>query len=109
MSDVKETFDKIRASFDEGADLGDLTASYLFKLTGDDSGEYSIKIEDGKGEVVDGAIEDPACTITMDAADFVGIVKGSANAQMLFMSGKLKVAGNMSLALKLQKVLGSAK
>jgi hypothetical protein len=82
MSDVKATFEKIQASFQEGADLGDLSASYLFKLTGDDGGEWSISIEDGKG---------------------------SANAQMLFMSGKLKVAGNMGLALKLQKVLGSAR
>lgn len=107
MSEVKETFEKIQGRFNEGADLGDLTASYLFKLTGDDGGEWSIKIEDGKGEVVDGAIEDPACTVTMAASDFVGIVRGSANAQMLFMSGKLKVSGNMGLALKLQKVLGS--
>jgi putative sterol carrier protein len=109
MSDVKATFEKIQASFQEGADLGDLSASYLFKLTGDDGGEWSISIEDGKGSVTDGAIEDPQCTVTMAAADFVGIVKGSANAQMLFMSGKLKVAGNMGLALKLQKVLGSAR
>lgn len=108
MSQVQETFDKIKASFEAGADLGDLNASYLFKITGDEAGEWSVTIADGKGSVTDGAIDSPECTITVADTDFVGIVRGSANAQMLFMSGKLKVAGNMPLALKLQKVLSVA-
>ena len=42
----------------------------------------------------------------MTAADFVEMMNGNLNAQMAFMSGKLKVAGDMGLALKLQSILG---
>ena len=45
-------------------------------------------------------------TITMSDEDFVAMLAKQKNAQMLFMSGKLKVKGQMGLALKLQRVLG---
>jgi putative sterol carrier protein len=38
-------------------------------------------------------------------ADFLAIVNGKLNPQMAFMSGKLKVQGDMGLAMKLQQLL----
>jgi len=46
------------------------------------------------------------CTINITADDLVSIVNGKLNAQMAFMTGKLKVAGDMGLALKLGSLLG---
>ena len=106
MSEVKATFNKIQERFDSGADLGDLSAVYLFKLTGDDDGDWTLRIESGKGNVEEGAADDATCTITVSSDNFVGMVSKKANPQMLFMTGKLKVTGNMGQALKLQKVLG---
>lgn len=106
MSDVKSVFSDIQARFDSGADLGDLSAVYLFKLSGDDEGSWTIRIESGKGSVEEGEAEDATCTINVSADNFVNMVSGKANPQMLFMTGKLKVSGNMGQALKLQKVLG---
>jgi putative sterol carrier protein len=44
--------------------------------------------------------------VTASSGDFMNIVGGKMNAQMAFMSGKLKIKGDMGLAMKLQKVIG---
>ena len=46
------------------------------------------------------------CTITMSMDDFVAMSGGDLDATTAFMMGKLKVAGDMSIAMKLQSVLG---
>jgi putative sterol carrier protein len=46
------------------------------------------------------------CTIKVAMADFLDIVSGKQNPQMAFMMGKLKVDGDMSVALQLGKILG---
>jgi putative sterol carrier protein len=40
----------------------------------------------------------------MDAKDFVDMREGKANGQQLFFAGKLKIEGDMGLAMKLQKL-----
>jgi putative sterol carrier protein len=44
--------------------------------------------------------------VTCAAPDFMNIVSGKMNPQMAFMSGKLKIKGDLGLAMKLQKVIG---
>jgi putative sterol carrier protein len=41
-------------------------------------------------------------TMTMAAQDYVDMINGKLNGQMAFMSGKLKMAGDMGLAMKMQ-------
>lgn len=101
---VKQTFADLQERF-SGNSLGDFTASYLFDL-GEDGGQWTIAITDGSGVVSEGDGGSADCTVTVDAENFLKIVSKEANAQMMFMTGKLKVKGNMGLAMKLQKVLG---
>jgi putative sterol carrier protein len=42
----------------------------------------------------------------MAASDFLDMVSGKLNGQMAFMTGKLKVEGDMMLAMQLGNVLG---
>ena len=54
---------------------------------------------------MEGLAEDATCKVQVSAENFVAMTTKKANAQMLFMTGKLKVSGNMGQALKLQKIL----
>jgi putative sterol carrier protein len=89
----------------KGAELASINSIYQFSLTGDDGGDWVIELTDAAQEVREGLDENAKCAITMTSSDFMGMIDGSLNPQMAFMTGKLKVKGDMSLALKLQAVL----
>lgn len=82
-----------------------IKSSYQFALTGDGGGSWYVDLTKPGGEVKSGTLETPGVTITMAAKDFVDLVAGKLNGQMAFMQGKLKIKGDMALALKLQQIL----
>lgn len=73
-----------------------------------DFGEDGAIRIDGKSDpaVVDNSTGEADCTIKVSLEDFSQIVEGSLNAQMAFMTGKLRVEGDMSIAMQLSQVLG---
>ncbi len=79
-----------------------VNASYKFEIEGD--GTWVVEIADGSINVSEGD-GDAQCTVTVASEDFNAILDGSLNPQMAFMSGKLKIAGDMGLAMKLGSVL----
>lgn len=83
--------------------LSGLDCVYQF-LVGDYS--CSVTLKDGKASVADGVAPSPNCTVTMAEGDFLDLTAGKLNGQVAFLTGKLKVAGDMGLALKLGSFLG---
>ncbi|MGB7447479.1 MAG: SCP2 sterol-binding domain-containing protein [Dethiobacteria bacterium] len=83
-----------------------VTATFQFELSGDNGGTFQLKVTDGNVELVEGAGDNPNVTILMADNDFVDLMEGKLNATSAFMAGKLKVKGDMSLAMKLQSVIG---
>jgi putative sterol carrier protein len=81
------------------------TAKYLFDLSGDNAGEYHIDIHNGAGDAGPGHIDNPNITITMNSRDFVNLATGKLGGATAFMSGKIKIQGDMELAMKLQSLL----
>jgi putative sterol carrier protein len=82
-------------------------AVYQFNITGPGGGNWYVDLKSDPPVIKEGTAQSAGCTITIGDSDFIDIVTGKLNGQMAFMSGKLKVAGNMSLAMKLGTVLGA--
>lgn len=80
---------------------GDLQADIQYRLTGEEAGDYIIHIADGKCKVEEGIAEAPLVTLTSDAHDFADVLLGKANGMQYFMTGKLKLAGDLNVAMKL--------
>jgi putative sterol carrier protein len=97
----QDIFDGIARDFDPASAPG-LTGSIQFELSGDNGGQWYVKVEDGRLEVGKGAIEPASLTVSANAADYIDIATGKTAPQMAFMQGKLRLKGDMGLAMKLQ-------
>ncbi len=83
-----------------------LKASYLFELSGDGGGTFHATFDNGSYDIGEGPIENAGCTVIMSAADFQAMAGGKLNPTAAFMSGKLKIKGDMGMAMKLQSLIG---
>ena len=87
----------------------DVAAVYLFKLSGDDGGTWTVDLVSTPPTCKPGEHGGAQCTIEASDADFRGMIDGGMQAAMtLFFSGKLKVSGDPTLATKLSKLLQAA-
>ena len=65
---------------------------------------YYLDVADGSASMALGELDDPDVSIANTYETSVGISKGELNTQMAFMTGKLKVAGNMAKLMMNQAV-----
>lgn len=108
MSEVKEVFDEMSKVLSENPSFIDgLEAVYQINLNDDEEGVYQIVFKEEGSYTTEGEEIDPECTLTLSTGDFIKMVNGELNGTQAFMSGKLKIKGNMGLALKLQNILSS--
>ena len=99
----QEIFDQMAANLNPDAAKG-MNATIQFNLSGDDGGEWYCTIKDGKAEVGKGKAPSANMTLSMAASDYIDMIMGKLNGQMAFMSGKLKISGDMGLAMKMQSL-----
>ena len=105
MATVKDTFDAMPGRFKADRAQG-VKATIQYDITGQGGGTYHVNIADGKCAIQEGAAAAPNLTLTMAASDWIDMVSGKLNGQMAFMSGKLKIKGDMGLAMKLAGMFG---
>jgi putative sterol carrier protein len=105
VSSVREIFENMHEGFQPDKAEG-VNAIFQFDLTGDNGGQYWVKVADKQMEAQQGVHDAPTMTIVSTADDYIALVNGELNPMMAFMQGKIKVKGDMGLALKLQAIFG---
>ncbi|KAK7100664.1 hydroxysteroid dehydrogenase-like protein 2 [Littorina saxatilis] len=79
---------------------------FQFDLTGSHTGTWFLDLKNGTGAVGKGEPATRAdCTMKMDSSLFTDMFAGKASPTTSFMMGKLKIKGDMSLAMKLEKLM----
>ena len=100
MDSPREFFETLETRIDPAKAAG-MTASYLFEIDG--AGTWTVNVDDGKVSVGENG-SDADCTISTSSETFMKIANGEQNPTAAYMSGKLKVKGDMGQAMKLQKL-----
>ena len=96
----REFFETLETRVDSSKAAG-MTASYKFDIDG--AGSWLVDVDDGKVTVTEDGGEGD-CTISTSSETFLKIANGEQNPTAAYMSGKLKVKGDMGQAMKLQKL-----
>jgi len=78
-----------------------MSNSYVFAVEG--AGTWTVRVDDGQVSVAEGD-QGGDCTISSSSEVFEQIVRGDQNPTTAYMTGKLKVSGDMGAAMKLQKL-----
>lgn len=82
-----------------------LDAVIHFKFTGAEPGEWNATIKDGVCQVAQGIpSRQPNMTLSADSADYIKIFTGELDGMQAFMQGKIKLAGDLNLAMKLMQM-----
>jgi putative sterol carrier protein len=97
---AKEFFDTLETRVDPAKTAG-MSNSYIFDIEG--AGKWKVDVQDGTVKVTEG-VEEGDVTITTSEETFEKITSGEQNATSAYMTGKLKVKGDMGAAMKLQKL-----
>ena len=102
---LHELFEKIPGRFDSVA-WGDRDAVLQFDVSGTEAGQWFAAIENGVLTMGQGASAAPDMTVNAASEDLLGIINGELNAVSAFMQGRVKLDGDLTLAMKLQTLLG---
>jgi putative sterol carrier protein len=97
---AKELIDGLTASFlpekAEGID-----ATIQVHLIGDGGGDWNIEIANRQFSIHEGQAPAPRLTMTMQMEDIAALVSGSIEPMAAFMQGKIKISGDLGMAMRL--------
>ncbi|MGH7215655.1 MAG: SCP2 sterol-binding domain-containing protein [Nitrospiraceae bacterium] len=105
---VKEFLQLLPGRLDSDA-AEDLDAVYQFDLSGAQGGQYILTIREGTCQVVEGTHADPHVVLSMAGEDFIKILKGQLSGPAVAMSGRLKISGDIGLAMQLRALFPTVK
>ena len=108
---MKEIYGMLKAGVEGDPTLVKKVKGIITFKFSDKKDLWTIDLKSGKvGVVYEGKAKKKAnLIITMKSKDFIALAEGKLNGQQAFMSGKLKMKGNMGLAMKLTSIMATMK
>ena len=103
--DAKQLFDTLvpRALKDSPDKAKEVNAIYLFKISGDGGGEWTVDLVSSPPKCQTGDAGNAQCTIDVAHDDFKQMLADPQVGMQLYFQGKLRVSGDPMLATKLQQ------
>ncbi|KAJ6638080.1 Hydroxysteroid dehydrogenase-like protein 2 [Pseudolycoriella hygida] len=106
---IEGLFSKIEQQLNEDL-VKRVNAVYAFNVKGEEAGIWFLDLKNGSGKCGKGESATPAdSTLSMDSKNFFEMFTGKLNPASAFMSGKLKITGDLQKAMKLEKLMKSLK
>lgn len=99
---LKQIFDGMQDAFQPDKAQG-VSAVIQYDIESDEGTKsWTVNIGDGKCVTNEGAADSPRLTLALKVTDFVRLIFRQADGTQLFMSGKLKLKGDMMFAMQMQ-------
>ncbi|GGN51746.1 SCP2 sterol-binding domain-containing protein [Oceanobacillus indicireducens] len=103
---LHETMQKIEKVINKNPEpIKDLRLIYQFDITGTKEESYQLYLQGGEAKVTQESNNQPDCTLKMSIKNFYKFLTGNLGGTMAFMTGKLKIDGDITKAMKLESLL----
>ena len=100
-SSIKDVMDAMPTAFQPDKAAG-VNATIQFNFTGDEVGNYSVKVGDGKCDVSEGTADSPTVTINSPSEIWLKIMRRELDGATAFMSGQFTFTGDMGVLMQMQ-------
>ncbi len=87
------------------APIKDFQAMYQFEITNQENSTYQLVFQEGKVTVMQNSEQQADCVLKMSSDSLEKFLSGKLQGTVAFMTGKLKINGDISKALKLESLL----
>jgi putative sterol carrier protein len=103
MTTVLDTLQGMASSFNPNTAKG-VNAVIQLNASGEGGGNYAMHISDGGMNVKESVADNPNVTINVASKDWIDIIEGRLDPTKAFMTGKLKIAGDLGLMMRFQRM-----
>ncbi len=106
VESVADFFRSLPAKLDPEEAEG-FAAVYQFDLSGPEGGQYYLVIEENACRVAEGVHPEPHVTLSLTGEDCVKVLNGRLDGPSAFLSGRVRVTGDLALAVQLRLLFPS--
>jgi putative sterol carrier protein len=100
---VRETFESMLANFNPANSTG-VNKTLQWNIAGDELEKWAFHVHDQTCELISGGAEKADIVFQASEKDWLSLNSGKLDATMAFMTGKIKITGDMGLAMKVSSL-----
>src|SRR5215472_3606238 len=100
---VAETFESMLSNFNPEKAAG-LNKTLQWNISGNATEKWALHVHDQNCELISGGVEQPDILFQASEKDWLALSQGELDGMMAFMTGKLKVVGDMGLMVKVRSL-----